>query len=202
MWRVLAFQHRGLASITCFAQFGIELNRPQESYAELLGGSFRSSTRKDIDFVIAMRANEVAHVLDDTHQIDFHLPKHFDGFAPVLQRHVGGSRYHNCSGKRDGLHQRQGYVARARRKIDYQVVELPPLHGVQELANDLVQHGAAPDYGLVAGIEKAYGNDLQPMRQDRLDTLVADRFRLRIRSEHQGDIWAVDVRVQQSYFVA
>ena len=41
--------------------------------------------RKNVNLMLAMRADEVAHVFDHAHQIYFHLAEHFDGLASVLQ---------------------------------------------------------------------------------------------------------------------
>ncbi len=65
-----------------------------------------------------------------------------------------------------------------------------------------MQHGAAPDDGLVAGIEKSDGNDFQAEGFDRLDAVVADHARLRVHAQHQRNVGAIDVSVEQPDFVS
>ena len=92
-------------------------------------------------------------------------------------------------------------VARARRQIDDEIVELSPLHETQKLPDDRVQHGPAPDDGLVAGIEKSDRDDFQPESLDRFNAVLANHARLVAHAQHQRDIGAVDVGVEQPDFV-
>ena len=87
---VFPFQDRGLAAVAGAADFGVEFDAAEEGGDELLGRLFRSAFGEDIDFVIAMRADEVTHVFDDTDHVHFDLAEHFDGFAGVLHSDVGG----------------------------------------------------------------------------------------------------------------
>src|ERR1700757_5045223 len=106
VWCVLAFEHGRFAGIPRPAEFWIQLNGAQKRHAKLLGSPFRAAPREDIDFVIAMRAHEVAHVLDHADQVDLHLAEHLNRLAPILQRNVGRRRDHDCAGQRNGLYQR------------------------------------------------------------------------------------------------
>ena len=149
-----------------------------------------------------MRADEVAHVLDHAGDIHLHLAEHLNRLARVLQRHVGWSRNHDCARERNGLHQGQRNVSCARRKIDDHVIEFSPFDQAEKLADDLVQHGTAPDNGLVAGIEKSDGDDFQAERFNGLDAVFTDHARLGVHSKHQRDVGAVDVGVEQANFVS
>ena len=73
------------------------------------------AAREDVHFVLAVRAGEVAHVLNHADDVNFHLAKHFNRLARILQRNVGRRRDHNRAGQRHGLHQRKRNVARTRR---------------------------------------------------------------------------------------
>src|SRR5262249_35785603 len=81
--------------------------------------------------------------------------------------------------------------------VDDQVVELAPFDQTEKLTNDLVQHGAAPDDGLVAGIEKSDGDDFEAEGFERLDAIFADHARLSVDAEHERDVGAVGVGVEQ-----
>ena len=151
----------------------------------------------------AVRADEGAHVFDYAEDFDIDLAEHFDGFADVGEGDGGGRGDDDRAGDRDGLDQRELHVAGAGREIDQQIVELAPDYAAQELRDYAVEHRAAPDHGLVAGIQQAH--------RDHLDALDFDRdgcaFRAVARgssrrAEHDGDVGAVDVGVEQADFVA
>src|SRR5580700_10322085 len=84
MWRILAFENRGLATVPGLTDIGIELDVSQEGNVELLGRFLRAAARKNIDLVIAVRAHKIAHVLDHAYEIYFHLAKHLDRLASIL----------------------------------------------------------------------------------------------------------------------
>ena len=85
MRRVFPFEHRRLALVSGFADLGIELNAAEEVDAELPDGLLCSAARKNINFIVAMRTDKVAHVLDYASDINLHLAEHLDGLARVLQ---------------------------------------------------------------------------------------------------------------------
>src|SRR6185437_13227649 len=82
--RVLAFQHSRFALISRAADLRIELDAAEEVYPELARGLFHATAREDVDFMIAVWANKVTHVLDDDGDINLHLAEHLDGLACVL----------------------------------------------------------------------------------------------------------------------
>jgi hypothetical protein len=106
------------------------------------------------------------------------------------------------AGQRHGLDQRNHHIAGARGQIDHQVIQLAPVHLLQKLADDLVQHRPAHHQRLVPGRNVADGNGLDAVRQVGLDAVVrAHRGRLR-RTHHQGNVGAVDVGVDQAHPLA
>ena len=60
---------------------------------------------------------------------------------------------------RQQLGERHRHVAGARRQVDQQVVELAPVHVLEELADRLVQHRAAPGDRLVLLVEEELDRD-------------------------------------------
>ena len=104
--------------------------------------------------------------------------EHLEGLARVLQADVAGRGDDHGAGERDGLHQRDDHVAGAGRQIDDEVIELAPLHLLQELADDLVQHGAAHHHGLVAGRDVADGDGLDAVGDVGLNLVVGADARL------------------------
>jgi hypothetical protein len=81
------------------------------------------------------------------------------------------------------------------------VVELAPIHAAQKLLDDAVQHGAAPDQGLVAGIQEAHGHQLHAELIEGLDALAVGHGGA-IDAHHQRDVGAVDVGIHQAGGVA
>src|SRR5436309_3304057 len=63
----------------------VELNATQEIHTELARRLLCPAPREDINLVVAMRANKVAHVFDHPGDIDFHLPEHLNGLAGILK---------------------------------------------------------------------------------------------------------------------
>src|SRR5712692_5750406 len=83
MRRIFALKYRGRAGIASLANFGIEFHAAQKRYVELFRSLLRAAAREDINFVLAMRADKVTHVLDHAHDIHLHLTEHLDGFASI-----------------------------------------------------------------------------------------------------------------------
>ena len=65
-----------------------------------------------------------------------------------------------------------------------------------------MQHGAAPDQRLVAGIQEPYRDDFEAVRFQRLDAVVAENFRLRVEAQHERNVGTVDVGVEQADLVS
>ena len=141
MGRAFAFQDSRRAAVTRSANFRIQFHASQKRYVELFGRLLCSATREDINFVLAMRADEVAHVLDHADDIHFHLAKHLDRFAGVLQGYVGWRRDHNRTGQRNGLNQGERYVTCTGREIDDRYSSGPTLP--IQTADDRMEHWAA-----------------------------------------------------------
>src|SRR5262245_27236193 len=141
---VFAFEDCRPAAVAALADVWIEFNGSQEGNAELLRRPRYSTFRKDVDLMVAMRTDRVAHVFHQAENVYASRAEHLDGLAPVLKRNIRRSRDHYSSGERNGLEKRDDHVSGAGRQINYQVIQLSPLYLLQELANDRVQHGTAP----------------------------------------------------------
>ena len=122
--------------------------------------------------MMAMRAGEVAHVLDDAENFDVDLGEHLQSLARILKADVAGRGDDNCAGEGNGLHERDDDIAGARRQIDDEVVEFAPINLLQKLADDLVEHGSAHHQGLVAGRDVADGDGLDAVGQIGLDDVA------------------------------
>ncbi len=150
----------------------------------------------------AVGEGHLGHVFDEAEDFDVDLVEHFEGLAGVLQcdRRTCADDYR--AGEGDGLDERDDYVAGAWREVDEEVVELAPGDLLEELADDLVEHGAAHDHGLVAGRDEADGDELDAVGGDGLHEVVGDDGGLAGGAEHGGDVGAVDVGVDEADAVA
>src|SRR6266436_256879 len=92
------FQHRRSAFVPGLANFWIELNAAKEIHSELFRCLLCPAAREDVYLVMAVRAHEIAHVLDHAGDVDFHLAEHFYGFAGILQRNIRRRGDYNCGG--------------------------------------------------------------------------------------------------------
>ncbi len=84
------------------------------------------------------------------------------------------------------------------RKIDQKKIEFAPLHLLQELANDLVQHGTAHHQWLIAGRDKAHRDKFDAMGDQRLDLVVLEHARLLADAHHERNVGSVDVSVDEA----
>ena len=97
---------------------------------------------------------------------------HRQRLLDVDHRHLLRRRHHHRAGDRQELRQRELRVAGPRRQVDDQVVELAPVHVLDELLQELVDHRPAPDDGAAALDEEA-DRDHPHAVVDRRDDLVA-----------------------------
>ena len=88
------------------------------------------------------------------------------------------------------------------RQIHDQVVEFSPHHRAQKLLDDGMQHGAAPDQRLVTGIQESDRDDFKAVGLERLNPIVAENLGLRVEAQHQRNIGAVNVGIEQADFVS
>ena len=61
-----------------------------------------------------------------------------------------------------------------------------------------MQHRPAPDHRLVSRIEKTHRNHFQPVNLNGVNLAVWIRLRLRIRPQHQRDVGAIYVGIEQA----
>src|SRR5208283_5207552 len=161
MRRLVAFEHDWLPAVATLANIGIQFDAAEEWHVKLQRGALAAALGEDVNLLMAVRADEVAHVLYDAKDVHLHLPEHLDGFARVLQRNVARRSDHDGASQRHGLDQRDHNIARARRQIHNEVVEQSPLHLAEKLLDDGMQHGTTPNQRLIAGAKKTDRHHLQ-----------------------------------------
>jgi len=168
----------------------------QEMHVHGLGSFPSTAVTEDVDALLAVRALQVAHVFHQSENRHSHLLEHVDGFAGIFERNFGRCGDDYRSGERCGLDQRELNVARARGKIDDQIVELAPINVAEELLDRAVQHGSAPHQRLVAGIHETHRHQFHAVFLDRLDTILIRAQRL-IHAHHERNVRAIHVCVKE-----
>ena len=104
-------------------------------------------------------------------------------------------------GERQRLRERQRDVARARRHVDDQVIEIAPGRVAQELRDGAVQHRPAPHDRFARRHEEAHAHHRHARRVDGLQ-LPLDDHRPAFEPEQMRDAGAVDVGVHEAHFAA
>src|SRR5258708_37878210 len=61
-----------------------------------------------------------------------------------------------------------------------------------------MQHRSAPNHRLITGVKQAHRNQLYPLSLDRKYLPFAQRLRLLIRAEHDRNVRAINVGVEQT----
>src|ERR1035441_4418731 len=79
MGRIFSLEHGWNAAVARFANLRIEFDVSEEGDVELFRRLFRAAARENVDFVLAMRADEVTHVFDHAYDVHLHLAEHLDG---------------------------------------------------------------------------------------------------------------------------
>src|SRR5260370_39792883 len=88
----------------------------------------------------------------------------------------------------------------ARRQINQQIIKNTPLDLLQELPDDGMQHRPAPDQGLVPRIQKAHRDRSHSVLLQRFEAVLANYFGLSACPQHERDVGAINVAIQQAHF--
>src|ERR1700731_983623 len=171
-WRVRLVNHQGHARAAALADASIQWDLAQERDVHPLGQVLRATMAKNIFAFAAMRADKVAHVLDQSKVRHFQRVEHLDGAPDIRRRDVLWRRDNDRARHRNALGHRQLYVAGPIWQVDDQVVQLPPVDVEEELLDRLAEHRPAPDGGLIGLDEEGDGNNLEAVALNRNDLLV------------------------------
>src|SRR5216683_5551445 len=189
-------QRHRQALISALANLRIKLHAPQKLQPKLSRSPLRPTRAKHVDH-LAIRQRHLRHILHQANHLHLHLMKHLQRLPRILQRDTRPSRNHNRPSQRHRLHQRDHHIARPRRQIHNQKIQLPPLHLLQKLPNNLVQHRSAHHHRLIARRDQPHRNELHPMRQNRLNPVLAHNIRLPRNPHHHRHIRPIDIRIDQ-----
>ena len=147
----------------------------------------------------AVFTGEVAHVLDHPCHAQVAPTCHVGRpGGNLLRRHRGGRHDEELgAGQQSG--QAHLDVARARRQVDQQVVEIAPVGVLEELLHGTVEHEAAPHDRLFLVGEEPHGQDAHESGADRLlerHHLPLARLDVTLHAQQSGDGEAPDVGVE------
>ena len=126
--------------------------------------------------VAAVRADVDAHVLDDAEHRHVDLLEHLDALAGIGQRDGLRRGHDHGAAHRHALRQGELDVARARRHVHDEVVELPPARLREQLVQGGCHHGPSPGHGLALIDEEADRHGLHAVRLERLNQVVAEEW--------------------------
>ena len=101
---------------------------------------------------------EPRHIFHNTENWHVHLvaAEHAHTLACIGKSHFLRCGHHYSTGDGERLHQGEVNVARARRHVDDEVVELAPVSFTDELFQRVACHSAAPKHGFFLLHEEAY----------------------------------------------
>jgi hypothetical protein len=188
----------GHPGIAAFPNRLINGEPPKERNVQLLGEPLAPAMAEDVRFVVAVGAGVIAHVLDQTHRRDIQLLVHTHRAEAVGEWHLLRRGHDNRADHWNRLAQAERNVTRARRHVDDQVIEIPPCHFAEELLYRAMQHRTTPDDGRVIGGQKTHRHDLKAVLLCRHDLFAVGRKLRRRQTEHDGNVWTVDVSVEDA----
>src|SRR6516162_2628790 len=93
------------AGVAAHADLRVKRQFAEKRHLHLFRRAATATRAEHIDPLVAMRAVEVAHVLDDTKDRHLHLVKHVNRLARVLERHVRRRGHHDGASEGSALNQ-------------------------------------------------------------------------------------------------
>mmetsp|Transcript_12085 Transcript_12085/g.28890 ORF Transcript_12085/g.28890 Transcript_12085/m.28890 type:complete len:285 (-) Transcript_12085:156-1010(-) len=157
---------------------------------------------------LAIGQGHVAHVLHDSHGRDVKLAEHGDASLHVDHAQLlRGGDDHSCSNLAD-LRQGQVDIARSRRHVQDEVVELAPVCLVHQLRHHACDHGT-PHHRRMSDKTKGDHLDASVRVDDGADVLLLlfilvhlHLWRVFLEADHDGQGRPVDVAVENADFEA
>ena len=164
---------------------GINGDFSEKFYAEFFGDSFPSILPEEVVLLVGQFGRgEIRHVFDDAENRHADLVEHLQPLARVDQREVVGRRDDHRPRKGRKLGQGERGVPGPGRKVDDEVVEFAPGDIGEELFDQSMDHGPAPNDGRIIGYEKSHGHELEPVSFQGNYALIRSGCRA---AAHAGD---------------
>ena len=128
-----------------------------------------------------------------------HLPEHGNALAHHAQRRLLRRADDHAAIQRHGLAERKLRVARARRQIHQQIIQVAPFHRQEELLDGLGDHRPAPDHRLVVVQQQADAHHFHAVGHRRHQPFVGADGRPLIDAHHQRNARTVNIAIQQAH---
>lgn len=185
------------AAVAQRSDLRVERDAPEHLEAVLRRHLIDVALAEHLDRLAAVRALDVAVILDQAEHRHVHHLRHFDRLRDDHGDELLRRGDDDDAVERDGLEHRQRRVAGSGRQVDEHAVHLVPDHVAPELLDDAGDHRAAPDdrRGLVFE-QEVDAHDLDAaLRVDREKAVLA-ALRLLVHAEALRDRRAGHVRVE------
>ena len=132
-------EDRGFAAVAARPDRRVERDAAEVREVVLLGEGAAAAGPEDVVSRPAVRAPEAGHVLDDAEDVGVVLAEHPEPLAGVVDGDLLGRGDDDGPGQGERLEDGQLGVAGARRQVDDQVVERPPLDVLDELREERLE---------------------------------------------------------------
>ena len=178
----------------------IQRDGAQEGDLVVFGQFFTATLLEQVDLLVAVGADQAAHVLHHAQDPAFGDLQEIDGLAHIGQRDLLRRGHHDALGVGYGLEDGHMLVAGPWRGVDEQEVQGPPGHVGKELADGGRLFGTAPQDGLVTILQEGiHGNDRQVLVVHGRDELIfLIHFDGGLQTQQVGHTGAVHVHVQDA----
>jgi len=194
-----------LAKVASHADARIQWNRSKERNRHVLGQTpgTAGSGLEDLTLVGAFRTHEARHVLDDTEDLDASLATEIN-----LLSHVQQTDFLWCGDDDGAIDARlfeetvdtEMFVAGTGRGVYNEIVQLAPFDILEELLDQAVLLGTAPDDSIVTvGKHELDAHDAQVLSDpDRAPSSIAHMDGFLFYTHHLGDTGATDIGIHDS----
>src|SRR5258708_5288820 len=139
------FDDRG-SGVSPFPNRDFERDLTEQGCLRVLRRLYAAALAEDLVTLLTTVTEEEAFIFDDAQNGDADLRRHREALVHVLERHLLRRRDDDRATRTDPLGQRERDVARPRRQIQDEIVEVPPVHALQELQKGSLQHPPAPHH--------------------------------------------------------
>src|ERR671914_864824 len=201
--RVGLVQHERPALVGAGAQLLLQRDLAEQRHVQLVREQLAAALAEDRE-ALSARRREAGHVLDHAGDLEVEALCRVRRALRHLLRGGLRRRHDHELRLREQLRQRHRHVPGARRQIDQEVVELAPVHVLEELADRLVQHRAAPGDRLVLLVEEELDRDHlhSGVGVERQDLALCRHHRPAVHAEHARDRVAPHVGIERRGLLA
>src|SRR6266498_872411 len=190
--------YHGDALVATFTNFETQGHRAKQRDMIHVGELCTTTFPKNVVASARVRRNEVTHVLDDPKDWNGNRLKHAQRPAYIRDRHVLRRGHEHGTLYRNQLRKRQLHIARSRRHVHNQVIQLAPLYVREKLFHQPVKNWPAHDHGFIARLQERHRHQFDAVGFDG-NQLVKLYFGTRVaRAKHNRNVWTINIDVHNS----